>query len=67
MNDDLVASVVAVGGITPLATGYMGISGEFDIPYLPILKPKFNYMVFNTANLVELLSMVVINSQVNIF
>lgn len=69
VNDDLVASVAA-GGITPLISGCMGISDGFDTSYLfkpLIIKPKFNYMMINTANSVELMSMVAINSQVNIF
>lgn len=68
-NDELVGNVVAAGGVTTLTSnGCMGISGLTGIsPPLPSFEPKFNYVTFNTANSAQIMSMVVINSQVNIF
>lgn len=68
-NDELVGHVVAAGGVTALtSTGSMGISGTSDMsPPIPMAEPKFNYVTFNTANLAQIMSMICINSQVNIF
>lgn len=68
-NDELVGNVVAAGGVTTLTSnGCMGISGITGVsPPLPSFEPKFNYVTFNTANSAQIMSMVVINSQVNIF
>lgn len=66
-NDELVGHVVAAGGVTSLtSSGSMGISGLTEMsPPLPSYEPKFNYVTFNTANTAHIMSMIVINSQVN--
>jgi len=68
-NDELVGHVVAAGGVTTLtSTGSMGISGTPGMsPPLPLVEPKFNYVTFNTTNSSQIMSMIVINSQVNYF
>lgn len=68
-NDELVGHVVAAGGVTTLtSTGSMGISGTPGMsPPLPLVEPKFNYVTFNTTNSSQIMSMIVINSQVNCF
>jgi hypothetical protein len=60
---------VAAGGVTTLtSTGSMGISGTPGMsPPLPLVEPKFNYVTFNTTNSSQIMSMIVINSQVNYF
>lgn len=65
-NDELVGHVVAAGGVTTLtSTGSMGISGTPGMsPPLPLVEPKFNYVTFNTTNSSQIMSMIVINSQV---
>lgn len=66
-NDELVGHVVAAGGVTTLTSaGSMGISGTPGMsPPLTLAEPKFNYVTFNTANSSQIMSMIVINSQVN--
>lgn len=66
-NDELVGHVVAAGGVTTLtSTGSMGISGTAGVsPPLTLIEPKFNYMTFNISNSSQIMSMIVINSQVN--
>jgi hypothetical protein len=68
-NDELVGHVVAAGGVTTLtSTGSMGISGTPGMsPPLPLVEPKFNYVTFNTTNSSQIMSMIVINSQVICF
>lgn len=68
-NDELVGHVVAAGGVTTLtSTGSMGISGTPGMsPPLPLIEPKFNYVSFNTTNSSQIMSMIVINSQVNFY
>lgn len=68
-NDELVGHVVAAGGVTTLtSTGSMGISGTPGMsPPLPSIEPKFNYVTFNTTNSSQIMSMIVINSQVIYF
>lgn len=65
----MVGHVVAAGGVTTLtSTGSMGISGTPGMsPPLPMVEPKFNYLTFNTTNSSQIMSMIVINPQVNIF
>jgi len=65
-NDELVGHVVAAGGVTTLTSaGSMGISGTPGMsPPLPLVEPKFNYVTFNTTNSSQIMSMIVINSQV---
>lgn len=67
-NDELVSHVVAAGGVTTLtSTGSMGISGTPGMsPPLSLIEPKFSYVNFNTANSTQIMSMIVINSQVNL-
>lgn len=66
-NDELVGHVVAAGGVTSLtSSGSMGISGLTDMsPPLPSYEPKFNYVTFNTSNTAQIMSLIVINPQVN--
>lgn len=46
----------------------MGISGTPGMsPPLPLVEPKFNYVTFNTTNSSQIMSMIVINSQVKIY
>ncbi|XP_025202841.1 CCR4-NOT transcription complex subunit 1-like isoform X4 [Melanaphis sacchari] len=68
-NDELVGHVVAAGGVTTLtSTGSMGISGTPGMsPPLPLVEPKFNYVTFNTTNSSQIMSMIVINSQIPLF
>lgn len=60
---------MAAGGVTTLtSTGSMGISGTPGMsPPLPLVEPKFNYVTFNTTNSSQIMSMIVINSQVICF
>lgn len=45
----------------------MGISGTPGMsPPLSLIEPKFNYVTFNTTNSSQIMSMIVINSQVNL-
>lgn len=68
-NDELVGHVVAAGGVTTLtSSGSMGISGTPGMSSpLPVVEPKFNYVTFNTTNSSQIMSMIVINSQVNVY
>ncbi|VVC27811.1 Hypothetical protein CINCED_3A013043 [Cinara cedri] len=68
-NDELVGHVVAAGGVTTLtSTGSMGISGTPGMsPPLSLIEPKFNYVTFNTTNSSQIMSMIVINSQIPLF
>lgn len=61
--------MVAAGGVTTLtSTGSMGISGTPGMsPPLTLVEPKFNYVTFNTTNSSQIMSMIVINSQVNFY
>jgi len=71
-NDDHVGHVghvVSADGITPLSSnGCVGISGMADMsPTIPSFEPKYNYVTFNAANSAQIMSMIVINSQVSTF
>lgn len=68
-NDELVGHVVSAGGITSLSSnGCIGISGMAELsPTLPSFEPKYNYVTFNAANSAQIMSTIVINSQVSIF
>lgn len=67
-NDELVGHVVSAGGVTTLSSnGCIGISGITEMsPTLPSFEPKYNYVTFNAANSAQIMSMIVINSQVSI-
>lgn len=66
-NDELVGHVVSAGGVTTLSNGCIGISGITEMsPTLPSFEPKYNYVTFNAANSAQIMSMIVINSQVSI-
>lgn len=68
-NDELVGHVSSGGGITSLSSnGCININGMTEMsPTLPSFEPKYNYVTFNAANSAQIMSMVVINSQVSIF